>query len=73
VTGGNPGSHFYVQYRKTGEPNFHNTEPTINEEHAEVGGFESDSEYEVRVVSVDGIHETPSKISKVRTSGLGAF
>lgn len=34
---GKPGSHFYVQYRKVGEPSYLPTDPQISEDHVEVG------------------------------------
>lgn len=68
VSGQNPGSHFYVQYRKKGESSFVNADPVINEEFSEVGGLEPDTDYEFRVVSVDGLKETPSENKLLRTS-----
>lgn len=73
IYSGSPGSHFFVQYRKKGEPSFQKTDEQINEDHIEVGGLEPDHEYEFRVVSVDGQHETPSEIKSFDSSGGGNF
>jgi hypothetical protein len=67
----NPGSHFFVRYRKKGEPSFVNSHPTINEEYAEVGPLETDEAYEFQVVAVDGEYETPSPSVYVATSDNG--
>lgn len=67
----NPGSHFYVRYRKKGEPSFINSQATINEEFSEVGPLETDATYEFQVVAVDGDEETPSASTFVTTSDNG--
>lgn len=69
--GGHPGSHFLAQYRRKGESSFTNTEEKINEDFIEVGGLDPNSDYEIRVVSVDGAHQTPSASRIIRTSGSG--
>lgn len=68
---GTPGSHFYVQYRKKGEPTFLKTEPQINEDHIIVGSLEPNEQYEFRVVSVDGDYDIPSAIQQFDASGGG--
>lgn len=68
---GTPGSHFYTQYRKVGEPSWLKTEPQISEDHIEVGSLESDENYEFEVVSVDGNHETRSAPQFFDISGSG--
>lgn len=69
--GGTPGSHFYVKYRKNGEPNFEKTEPQINDDTIVVGSLEPNQEYEFRVVSVDGEYEVESEPQKFDASGGG--
>jgi neuronal cell adhesion molecule len=69
--GGTPGSHFYAQYRKAGEPSYINSAPEISQDYIEVGGLEPNKEYEFLVVSVDGIFETPSAVQRFDTSGGG--
>lgn len=73
VAGGNPGSHFYVQYREVGQPSFTNTDATINEESVEIGALNAESDYEFRVVSVDGKDETPSEVQRIRTSDTSNY
>lgn len=68
---GTPGSHFYVQYRRIGEQAFLRTPDQTAEDHVEVGGLDSNKEYEFRVVSVDGNFETPSRSKHFYTSGGG--
>lgn len=68
---GTPGSHFYVEYRKVGKPSYEKTEPQTNLDNIEVGGLDPDTEYEFRVVSVDGTFETPSSPQRFDTSGGG--
>lgn len=70
---GNPGSHFYAQYRKKGEPSWQNSDPQINEEFVEIKGLETGSPYEIRVVSVDGTEETESASQLIETSESGEF
>jgi neuronal cell adhesion molecule len=70
---GTPGSHFFVQYRKKGEPTFLKTEPQINEDHIIVGSLEPNEEYEFRVVSVDGDFETASAVQQFDASSEGEF
>ena len=71
VSGGVPGSHFYVEYRKVGMPSYEKSEPQTNFDNTEVGGLEPNTEYEFRVVSVDGSYETPSLPARFDTSGGG--
>ena len=64
---GNPGSHFYVQYRKSGEIHFRSTNEELNEDSVVVDDLEFDQFYDFRVVAVDGRFETPSQIQDVYT------
>ena len=67
---GNPGSHFYVQYKKKQEPQFLSTEEELNEDSIIVGGLDPDFTYDFRVVAVDGNHETPSEVIPVYTYSI---
>lgn len=71
ISAGNPGSHFYVQYRKVGEPSFEKTNPEVNEDFTSVGGLEPNQKYEFQVVAVDGKHEVPSASQIIETPGDG--
>lgn len=64
---GNPGSHFYVQYKKTMETQFLSSDEELNEDSIVVRGLEPDYTYDFRVVAVDGNHETPSEVLPVYT------
>jgi hypothetical protein len=69
--GGNPGSHFYVQHRKKGEPKFSDSQHIINEDAYEVSGLDPNEQYEIRVVSVDGENNTPSEVQYYNTADGG--
>jgi len=64
---GNPGSHFYVQYRKEKETQWIKTEDQLNENSIVVRGLEPGLTYQFRVVAVDGQFQTPSRIQDVMT------
>jgi len=64
---GNPGSHFFVQYRKQRETQWHTTEPQLNENSIVVKGLDPGFVYEFRVVAVDGTFQTASRIQNVHT------
>lgn len=64
---GNPGSHFYVQYRKDMETQFLSSDEELNEDSIVVRGLEPDFTYDFRVVAVDGDQQTPSEILPVYT------
>jgi hypothetical protein len=68
---GTPGSHFFVIYRKEGEPNWEKTDAQINDDTIVVGSLEPDEKYEFRVVSVDGTYETESASQTFDASGGG--
>jgi neuronal cell adhesion molecule len=70
---GTPGSHFYVKYRKIGEPTFQTTPNKINDDTIEVPSLEPDEKYEIRVVSVDGNFETESASQTFYSSVGGKF
>jgi len=57
---GNPGSHFYVQYRKKTETQWYMSDQQLNENYVVVQGLEQDDVYQFRVVAVDGEYGTPS-------------
>lgn len=48
-----------------------NSNVQISDDTIEVGGLEPDEEYEFRVVSVDGNHETASAVQRFDTTGGG--
>jgi len=64
---GNPGSHFFVQYRKQREPQWLKTEDQLNENSIVVRGLDAGHTYEFRVVAVDGRYSTPSRVQNVHT------
>lgn len=68
LSGNNPGSSFYVKYREKGQTNFDKSPTRTNEDFEEIGGLESDKSYELRVVAVDGIHETESESKFIELS-----
>ena len=62
---GNPGSHFYVQYKKQHEPQFISTKEELNEDSIVIRGLDPDYVYDFRVVAVDGSYEKPSEVLQV--------
>ena len=62
---GNPGSHFYVQYRRKGETIFEKSAEEFDEEFLVLRGFDTGQIYEMRVVSVDGDLSTASQIEEM--------
>merc|ERR1719251_705938 len=64
---GNPGSHFYVQYKKERETQWVKTEDQLNENSIVVKGLDPGQVYSFRVVAVDGAFQTPSRIQDVHT------
>lgn len=62
---GNPGSHFYVQYKKQHEPQFISTKEELNEDSIVIRGLDPDYVYDFRVVAVDGGYEKPSEVLQV--------
>ena len=64
---GNPGSHFYVQYKKRSDTQFLSSEEELNLDSIVIGGLDPEYTYDFRVVAVDGIHETPSEVIPVYT------
>ncbi|XP_050313304.1 neuroglian isoform X2 [Anthonomus grandis grandis] len=65
---GNPGSHFYVKYKKRGESGYLKTPPEKNEDFMDVDGLENGETYEMIVVSVDGEYEIDSDPQDVYTN-----
>ena len=65
----NPGSHFYVQYKKSDGEQQHylSTNEELNEDSIVVSNLEPDMTYDFRVVAVDGVFETPSETRQVYT------
>lgn len=71
----NPGSHFFVQYRQQGESNFQEGEHVLNANDSYILALEPNKNFEIRVVSVDGINTTPSESQMYSTTygGLQTF
>lgn len=69
----NAGSHFFVQYMVKGESQWLSTAPEMNENWLIVRGLQPDTNYEFRVVSVDGEFTQPSGPQDVDTYGIGEF
>lgn len=65
------GSHFFVQFRRKGEGRFESTPMEEENDFIIVRGLEPSTIYEFRVVSVDGKHQTPSKLWEISSSELG--
>ena len=62
---GNPGSHFYVQYKKQNDPQFIDSHEELNEDSIVIRGLDPDYMYDFRVVAVDGGRQTPSEVLQV--------
>ena len=62
---GNPGSHFYVQYKKDNDPQYISSNEELNEDSIVIRGLDPDYVYDFRVVAVDGKHETASEVLQV--------
>ena len=65
---GKPGSSFYVQYRKEGEATYKSTPKEVDKEYIYLEGLDPNYNYEVRVVSVDGEHQTASRVKPISLS-----
>ena len=63
----NPGSHFYVQYKKSEDIHYFSTDEELNEDSIVVTNLEPDHTYDFRVVAVDGVFETPSEARQIYT------
>ena len=57
---GQPGSHFYAQYRRKGETIYEKSEDEFDENFVHLRGLTPNQVYEVRVVAVDGEFYTES-------------
>ncbi|CAG0904351.1 unnamed protein product, partial [Darwinula stevensoni] len=66
-TDGEPGSHFFIQYRKRGESIYLETEKEYYEDFIDMKGLDPGEVYEIRVVSVDGKSFAFSDPEEVRT------
>ncbi|KAK2722733.1 hypothetical protein QYM36_003051, partial [Artemia franciscana] len=62
---GRPGSHFYAQYRRKGEPMFESTPNELYEDFIIVRGLDDIETYDMRIVAVDGDHTTASDTQEV--------
>jgi len=63
----NPGSHFYVQYKKETEPMFLDSPEELNKNSVVIRGLDYDLKYLFRVVAVDGALQTPSETETIYT------
>ena len=64
---GNPGSHFFVQYKKEEETLFLSSDEELNEDSIVIRGLDPDDTYDFRVVAVDGEMQTPSETLSIYT------
>ena len=62
---GQPGSHFFVQYRRKGETIFEKSDDELDENFLILRGLEPNQLYEIRVVVVDGDFFTESDVEEV--------
>lgn len=67
--GGNPGTTFYVSYKKEGETNFRKTDIAKDDDFIMVRDLDSEESYDFMVTSVDGDYRTDSDIQTVRLDG----
>lgn len=68
---GKTGTHFYVRYRKKGEPTYRQTAEEFVEGFQLVTGLETGETYEFILVAVDGNHHIASDPQEVVTSDVG--
>jgi len=68
-----PGSHFYVQYRRKGETLYENSAHELSENFIVLRGLEANQLYEIRVVSVDGDFSVPSETEEVELAADGPY
>ena len=68
---GRPGSHFFVQYKEKGQSQWLQSEPEMNDDNLIIRGLQPDTNYEFRVVAVDGEFQEPSASQDVDTYGIG--
>ena len=61
----NPGSHFYVEYKKYQDSMFLKTLPILYEDKTVLEGLDFRRDYEIRVVAVDGDYSTFSDVEVV--------
>ena len=64
---GNPGSHFFVQYKKESQAQFEDSRDELNKDSIVIRGLDYDETYLFRVVAVDGVHSTPSEVESIYT------
>lgn len=62
---GQPGSHFFVQYRRKGETLFAKSDDEFDENFLILRGLEPNQLYEIRAVVVDGDFFTESDVEEV--------
>lgn len=67
----NPGSHFFVKYKRRGESQWLQSAEELNNDTLSIKGLEPDENFEFRVVSVDGLLLTESATQEVDTYGIG--
>ncbi|RZB77529.1 neuroglian, partial [Asbolus verrucosus] len=64
---GNPGSHFYVRYKKQGETTYRQTDDVLNDDFVEVRDLETGKSYDFMTTSVDGHFHVNSDVQTVNT------
>ncbi|XP_055709240.1 neuroglian isoform X1 [Phlebotomus papatasi] len=67
---GKPGSHFFAKYRIKGESQWQTTDPQLDEDTLIVRGLQPETNYDFRVVAVDGDYLTESGSQEVDTFGI---
>lgn len=67
---GHSGSHFYAKYRKENSKGWTTTKPEESDDNLEIDGLDPDSNYEVKVVAVDGKSFAESEAQSIYTSGF---
>ncbi|XP_013792522.1 neuroglian-like [Limulus polyphemus] len=70
VVDGNPGSHFFVQYRHKGENQWESTGMEETQDVLVIRGLEQNRLYEIRVITVDGHLQTASNVEEVKIVDL---
>merc|ERR1712071_327297 len=68
-----PGSHFYVQYRRIGETIWENSVHELSENFIILRGLETNQLYEIRVVSVDGDYSVASDAEEIELIADGPY
>ena len=62
---GNPGSHFFVKYRKSNEEIWTNIDPMYVDDYVIVNGLSRGETYQLQIVSIDGHLRTESDVQEM--------